>query len=178
MERGLEKQSSWKTFPIRNPISNRNAARMDFNSTYVKTPFWSPREIESCPRPMRNSRRQSQEKLSVVRSVHSACFQHVRFFTQCAAVCFFYVMFTELFNVDVLMYACVLCFWFDDVYRLQFGVCDVVYVIRASLAGAVYYRLWLQYRRRIFQLADNTFSLTCQTGLAFLDRSVHITACI
>ena len=60
----------------------------------------------------------------------------------------------------------------------SFGVCDVVYVIRASLAGAVYYRLWLQYRRRIFQLADNTFSLTCQTGLVFLDRSVYITACI
>ena len=31
---------------------------------------------------------------------------------------FFYVMFTELFNVDVLMYACVSCFWFGDVYRL------------------------------------------------------------
>ena len=38
-------------------------------------------------------------------------------FTQCAAVCFD-VMFTELFNVDVLIYACVLCFWFGDVFRL------------------------------------------------------------
>ena len=68
---GLEKQSSWKTFPIWwNPISNRNAARMDFNSTDVKTPFWSPREIESCPRPMRNSRRKSFQ-------LSALCIQHV-----------------------------------------------------------------------------------------------------
>ena len=67
---GLEKQSSWKTFPIWNPISNRNAARMDFNSTDVKTPFWSPREIESCPRPMRNSRRKSFR-------LSAQCIQHV-----------------------------------------------------------------------------------------------------
>ena len=33
----------------------------------------------------------------------------------------------------------------------SFGVCDVVYVIRASLAGAVYYRLWLQYRRKVLR---------------------------
>ena len=52
-------------------------------------------------------------------------------------------MFTELFNVDVLMYACVYVFGLATYTDYSFGVCDVVYVIRASLAGAVYYRLWL-----------------------------------
>ena len=53
---------------------------------------------------------------------------------------------------------------------------DELLLCSPSAKGILMY--WpVELGRWIFQLADNTFSLTCQTGLAFLDRSVHITAC-